>query len=689
MTESGNSNSLENGNKENSKMLSENSEKTLSYDNIETISSNEEERISPYSFHEERGLNKEEDNTITSPYINEETVTHTPKKIAASVKEETKAVSRPHKLKQPESPRLPDFQKRENHFASFLLEEKIIDRHDLLLGLYKTAQDQGTSLFQVIFESGNMLMSDFYKKVAYWLNCKYFESADEILSLVEFPLGRDHAVFLRSQTLPIVPAWEKGGSNGAINLVSSNPFDLNMYDFISQHLKGYPLIWHFGNPTALKNVVQRLSVTASALKDVKEEPLKIIEFTDENEEFLSLNIQEADVPTMINWFIYRAVKGRASDVHIEPGERYMSVRVRIDGVLQEEYMLPMELHPEVTSRIKILSEMNVAEKRLPQDGRFGVRISGNSIDLRVSTFPTVRGEKVVLRLLEQSALHFSLDSIGFQVGDLERLKKRIAAPYGMIIISGPTGSGKTTTLYSAINSLDVSRLNVVTVEDPVEYRLTGVYQLQVKEKIGLTFASSLRSILRQDPDVILVGEIRDSETAEIAVRAALTGHIVLSTLHTNDAVGVMARLLDMGIEPFLLASAMSIAMAQRLVRVICEMCRETISGKKVVRELQKKGVTKKQLNDLKIEIDVDNQYEAGRGCSHCRETGYYGRRAVLELFEVDEEIKMAMLERPFNEPKIRELAKAQGMISLKDNGLLLVEEGVTTIEEVIRLLVEL
>jgi type IV pilus assembly protein PilB len=354
----------------------------------------------------------------------------------------------------------------------------------------------------------------------------------------------------------------------------------------------------------------------------------------------------------------------------------------------EEVSLSMELHSEIVSRIKILTEMNLAEKRMPQDGRFNVKVRDKGLDLRVSTFPTLNGEKVVMRLLEKDALQPSLESIGFTGRNLEQFKRALKNPLGMIIISGPTGSGKTTTLYSAISTLNVSEINAVTIEDPVEYRLEGVQQLQVKEKIGLTFAAALRNILRQDPDVIMVGEIRDVETAQIAVRAALTGHVVLSTLHTNNAVGVVTRLLDMGIDGFLLRAALTMVMSQRLVRLICDKCRESVSGRVVLERLSAKNVTEKRIEELGLKIDPNGYYDMGRGCRNCRDTGYRGRHAVIEAVELDDRMKEIINMRPFDEGMLRQAAKDTGMVSLIEHGQSLVADGRTTYEEIIRVLGE-
>jgi type II secretory ATPase GspE/PulE/Tfp pilus assembly ATPase PilB-like protein len=308
------------------------------------------------------------------------------------------------------------------------------------------------------------------------------------------------------------------------------------------------------------------------------------------------------------------------------------------------------------------------------------------MDMRVSTFPIVYGEKIVMRLLEQDSLKPSLHDLNLEDEDLELLQDKIHSPYGLILITGPTGSGKTTTLYSALSSIDKDTQNVLTVEDPVEYRLEGVHQMQTNEKIGLTFASGLRTILRQDPDIVMVGEMRDLETAHMAIQASLTGHIVFSTLHTNDSIGVIVRLINMGVEPFLVASAVSLAVAQRLVRKICPDCIDYKDADALMAELEESGVTQSKLDSLHIELDDDLDFAYGKGCASCRGTGYRGRQAVFEFFEPTIEVNQEILRADFDEARIRAIAKANGMRTLLDHGLELVEEGVTTINEIIRVI---
>lgn len=379
---------------------------------------------------------------------------------------------------------------------------------------------------------------------------------------------------------------------------------------------------------------------------------------------------EAPVVKLVNMLITRAVESRASDIHIEPFENSVKVRYRIDGALTQIESLPKRLQPAVISRVKIMSRLNIAERRLPQDGRIKLRVSGRDIDLRVSTIPTIYGESIVMRILDRGTTLVVLEHLGFPEKTLEKYKKLITTPYGMILVTGPTGSGKTTTLYASLNNINSDEKKIITVEDPIEYQIEGINQIQVKPQIGLTFANGLRHIVRQDPDIIMVGEIRDIETAEISIHSALTGHLVFSTLHTNDAPGAVTRLLDMGIEGFLVSSSIMGVLAQRLVRVICRACKEPHTPQQSIVD--------------KIESLPDNfTAYRGTGCEECRGTGYRGRTGIFELMLMDGEIRRLIIERA-NADIIRQKAVEKGMQVLRDSGWEKVKEGVTTIEEVLR-----
>lgn len=386
--------------------------------------------------------------------------------------------------------------------------------------------------------------------------------------------------------------------------------------------------------------------------------------------------EDAPIVKLVNLIFQEAIKERATDIHIEPMEKQVYVRIRIDGVLQIIMTPPRSSLSGLVTRIKILSNLNIAEKRLPQDGRFSIKSPGKDIDIRVSILPTVYGEKIVMRLLDKIGFDFNLTSLGFPKQNLGVFKKVINQPYGLVVVSGPTGSGKSTSLYAALKEIKNEKTNITTVEDPVEYQLDGVNQVQVFEDIGLTFGSTLRSILRQDPDVLLIGEIRDGETADIAVKFSLTGHLVFSTVHANDAPGTITRLLDIGIAPFLVGSCLNLVMAQRLVRRICNNCKEEYSA--TPEELAMIGLDSSRVTDALYH---------GKGCIECRNTGYKGRLAIFEMIPMARELRKLVYESA-NEDDIRQAALNNGMVTLREAGLARVLDGTTTTEEILRSTIE-
>ena len=401
------------------------------------------------------------------------------------------------------------------------------------------------------------------------------------------------------------------------------------------------------------------------------------EFEEISAEALAKQGEEAPVIKLVNVILMSAIQKGASDIHIEPYEKELRVRYRVDGILYNIMQPPMKFRDAITSRIKIMSKLDIAEKRLPQDGRIKIRFQDNGemrdIDFRVSCLPTLFGEKIVLRLLDKTKLMLDMTKLGFEPDSLRKLEVAIDKPWGMVLVTGPTGSGKTNTLYSSISRINTPTTNIMTAEDPVEFNLMGVNQVQVKESIGLNFAAALRSFLRQDPNIILVGEIRDFETAEIAVKAALTGHLVLSTLHTNDAPSTINRLMNMGIEPFLVASSLNLVCAQRLVRRICKNCTE--QDPTASQALVQAGFTAEEAKSV-----VPNK---GKGCEKCNNTGFKGRVGLYEVMEVTEEIRELILVGA-SALELRRKAVDEGMITLRRSGLLKVKDGVTTIEEVVR-----
>ncbi|GAE34951.1 GspE/PulE family protein [Halalkalibacter akibai] len=391
-----------------------------------------------------------------------------------------------------------------------------------------------------------------------------------------------------------------------------------------------------------------------------------------------LEMQQSDespVAKMVNQLIYQAVQEGASDIHIDALETETIIRFRVDGVLRQERTVPKNMHNVLSSRIKILSDLNIAEKRLPQDGRFKMDLDLRKIDLRVSILPTVFGEKIVMRILDTGNVSLGINRLGFSRCNEEKFLKMLNSAYGIILVTGPTGSGKSTTLYSALTNINSDDVNIITVEDPVEYQLRGINQVQVNANIGMTFAAGLRSILRQDPDIIMVGEIRDTETAEIALRSALTGHLVLSTLHTNDAVSAISRLMDMGVEPFLVSSALTGVVAQRLVRRVCSSCAQSYAPTEEQQRLYaERGLTVEKL-------------VKGKGCANCNSTGYKGRLAIHETIYVDDTLR-EMITKKSSDTVYRQYVQKQGFLRMMEDGFLKAAQGLTTLDEVFRVTVE-
>lgn len=473
----------------------------------------------------------------------------------------------------------------------------------------------------------------------------------------------------------VVPVLE---DDDGVLVVTSDPFQFTAVDDIGA-LLGKPVRTAVASSQKVVDLINafydRKSDTEGLVEDLNESDLDSVAHELEGEEVEDLLdvTDEAPIIKLINSLIFQAVKDRASDIHIEPAEKDIAVRFRVDGVLRQVIRPPKRFQNSIISRVKIMSGLNIAEKRLPQDGRIRTKIAGKDIDIRVSTLPTSFGERVVMRLLDRSNVLLDLKDIGIPAGIYNRMHKIINLSHGIFLVTGPTGSGKTTTLYGCLSTINSDDINIITVEDPVEYQLKGISQIQVNAKINLTFASALRSILRQDPDVVLIGEMRDLETAEIAIQASLTGHLVFSTLHTNDSAGAVTRLTDMGVEPFLVASSVVGIMAQRLVRTICPNCKE--SYKPTREELAEVGLRPEQL--------VDGVCYRGAGCSECQTTGYKGRTGIYELLLISDKVRQLILKNT-DSNTIKKQAVAEGMTSLRDDGADKVLAGETTIEEVLR-----
>lgn len=459
-----------------------------------------------------------------------------------------------------------------------------------------------------------------------------------------------------------------------LTLAASKPLDLIALDEIKE-ITGCEIRLVFARASEIHNALAAhyLSPTNElnqVLEGSESEQIELI--VQEEEKAAKAVVDEAPIVRIVNRIIQEAVQLRASDIHLEPYDREFRIRYRIDGVLKENSRHSLDIYPAVIARIKILSELDITERRIPQDGRFKVRVGEREIDFRVSVLPTFWGEKGVLRLLDKQNVRSGLDELGFSSKPIELFKQTIRRPYGMILVTGPTGSGKSTTLYSVLNLLNTPERNLMTIEDPIEYQIEGITQTQVNPEAGLTFASGLRSLLRQSPDVILVGEIRDGETADIAVKAALTGHLVLSTLHTNSAAGAVTRLIDMGVEPFLIASSVILVAAQRLMRRICSHCKTTAPLSPDV--LKRLSISAASLEKVSFK---------GKGCRLCDETGYLGRLGAIEVLAIDSEVRQAVLRRASSE-EIEKIVREKGMETLFENALNLSRTGKTTLEEVLR-----
>lgn len=532
---------------------------------------------------------------------------------------------------------------------------------------------QGGRLLKLLLERGVVTEQDMMIGMARCLNTPpvslpKIHVPSEVLDLIPREMV---------QTYKMVPVARLGRK---LYVAMADPLNVLAMDELRRERPNWEIIPLI---TTEKAVNDFLNTSITQVKEGIDEILKDVdvsevEVTKEQQEEINLDklvesSEEAPVIKLVNLMLVQAIKDRASDIHIEPFEKQLRVRYRIDGVLYDSTAPPKAIQSALTSRIKIMASLDIAERRLPQDGRFRIKVAGRDVDLRVSVLPTVHGEKIVMRVLDKGALNTNLEALGMDADDLVKFKAAIEAPHGMILLTGPTGSGKTSTLYAVLTQLNTPDVNIVTVEDPVEYQMHGINQVQVKPEIGLTFANGLRSILRQDPDIVMVGEIRDSETADIAVKAALTGHLVLSTLHTNDAPGAIARLVDMGIEPFLVSSSLLMVCAQRLVRKICPHCKEPLRvPPDVVRRL---GLTPDDM--------AGTVFYHGRGCSRCKETGFMGRTAILEVLAVTDAMREQILHNT-SAQAVRELALKEGMKTLKMAGLNKAKAGITSLEEVLR-----
>lgn len=538
--------------------------------------------------------------------------------------------------------------------------------------LEQTAQKRNESIFKIMLEEKTLAEE---------------EIMDFLGAQLEIPTLNLHGMQFSQDLLGIIPrkfieqhrVFPVGRIGKLLTLATSDPLKLRILDDVKR-LTGCDVNLVLVTPTKiLAAIADHYAESKNFSEFIMEKDADSLELVDESESgkesssVVQAGADDAPVIKMVNFILEKALKSRASDIHFEPYEKEFRIRYRIDGALKESFSHSLDLYPALVARTKIVSLLDITEKRLPQDGRFRLLLKDRQIDFRVSVLPTYYGEKMVLRVLDRSGIRSGLSNLGFTEKPTQALAEAVKRPYGMILVTGPTGSGKSTTLYSILNSLNVPQKNLMTVEDPVEYQVEGITQTQVQPEIGLTFASGLRALLRQSPDIVLVGEIRDSETADIAVKAALTGHLVFSTLHTNSAAGAMTRLMDMGVEPFLIASSVVCVGAQRLLRKICPHCKAPAA-------IPQEVLMRCKLS--KSELDKVASFR-GKGCVQCNMTGYLGRTGASEVLLVDPDIRELVIQKKSSNV-IHRLAVEKGMETLFENALGLFKSGVTTLEEVLR-----
>jgi len=560
-------------------------------------------------------------------------------------------------------------------FGEFLVFKGLLDRGELIEALNKQ-REQGGRLGEVLHRLKILSDEDVTLALAEHLSLDYVRLDD--VAKMDMALARilPESVAKRFCLVAI------GEIDDKVIVAMADPLDVIAIDTITLRIKRQiKVVISLSEEIrkAIEMVYHGSDMEEQRLRDlveleVGEEDGRVEIEKDVSEAEIDSEVAAAKAPVIrfVDLLLSQAVKSRASDIHVEPQEHSMTIRMRIDGVLRDMVPPARKMQAAVIARVKILSEMNIAERRLPQDGRFKMKASGRDVDMRVSVIPTIYGEKVVMRILDVSAANYDLNQLGFGVELLEEFKATLSQPHGIIVVTGPTGSGKSTTLYSALSYLRNPTKNITTVEDPVEYRLGGINQIQVKPEINLDFAQCLRAILRQDPDIILIGEIRDKETVEIAIKASLTGHLVLSTFHTNDAPSAISRFIYMGIEPYLLASTLNLVVAQRLVRKICDRCKEPLE------------LSEEVLNRLKINAERarDAVFYHGKGCKACGGTGYFGRLPVFEFLVMDNDMREAIITGA-SESQIRAMSRQKGYGGLLESGVSNILQGLTSAEEVL------
>lgn len=550
--------------------------------------------------------------------------------------------------------------------GEILIAQKTITEEQLKIGL-QTQKEEGGLLGQILIKKGFANKNNIAHALATQVGISFIEKITEQM-IDPQALGKIPLKFLRQHiVIPITFEGEKIA-------LTANPRDLQPLDDLSL-LMGGDINCAVSTDTTILEAINKyypLETSKEMMEELEEEAEGEFEFGAIEEKDIMEMANDAPIVKLVNHMLFQAVKENSSDIHIEPFEKELRVRYRIDGIMYPKLLPPKRYQGAIVSRIKIMSNLNIAEKRIPQDGRIQIKVADKAIDLRVSILPCNFGERVSMRIFDKSKGVSELEKLNFSKNNYDIIKKTIKRPNGIILISGPTGSGKTTTLYSILNKLNKSDVNIITVEDPVEQTIHGINQVQVNERIGLTFASALRSILRQDPDIVLIGEMRDKETAQIATQAALTGHLVLSTIHTNNAPATITRLIDMDIEPFLIASSVICIMAQRLVRKLCEKCKQQYNPSPEM--IKRAGLTMQESEKITF-------YKAV-GCDECLNTGHKGRLAIFEIMEVNDEIARLIVQR-VDSSVIKARALHQGMILLATDGLRCIKNGITSIEEVL------
>ncbi len=551
----------------------------------------------------------------------------------------------------------------------WLLEHHLVTPGQIEQARQRQAAKPGLSILDALVQINATDRVTALKAVAEYFNLPFMRVAAEDIDNEVFTMLP--AEYLKSKL--VIPISRQ---NGQILVGIAEPADIFLIDDIKRRL-GQSIQLTVTPADDILCAIEESSASASQqveeiIRDIAEDTVEVVDSTDQEVTDLEKIAGESPVIRYANYLISSAVRDGASDIHIEPGEKHLRIRCRIDGMLFEQQAPPLQMHAAVISRLKIMANLDIAERRLPQDGRIRAMVQGRSIDLRVSTLPVAHGEKCVIRILDNRSITIGLENLGMEHDMLKDFERQILGPHGIVLVTGPTGSGKSTTLYSALQIMDSGRLNISTVEDPVEYELPTINQVNVHDSIGMTFSAALRSLLRQDPDIILIGEIRDEETARIAVQASLTGHLVLSTLHTNDAPSSITRLINIGVEPYLISAAVNAVLAQRLVRRICENCKQPMEE---VRPNIAAYLQMSQASGIKLYY--------GAGCEKCRQTGYKGRTGIYELLEMDDETRNLITTSP-TLSGLRRGVEKKGMHTLRQDGLAKVAAGETTVEEIMR-----